>query len=369
MEDGMISARYSWRDEEKKRLAEKSRAWPGTCCAEPGCAEPTFGANAQAKFCQTHKGANFVKRRQADRLRAKNEEMRNAISGLPLRSIGDVEFLPWDPEFVCAKGMGVARQVRPTEKALRAIWVCTRADLGAVRSEMDRRKAEREEEDRIARMARDAEDEAKWDMVKDRWVVPVPMRHMPPLGTDQAGVLEWLESSGEWQTANEILEGVANALGWGRKQGPGELYGFYRVKRIAHSLWRRGLVELDGVTKETPYPDRFRIARAGAGRWVCESCGGAIESVEHGWVEWLKNPRTGESKGLRLVHQRCHGPLAGILDGCCYSLKRDDGFHVFDHHLTAFIVDGKPSVDRLRDYGAGMDVDLLGAAIAAGVRP
>jgi hypothetical protein len=111
-------------------------------------------------------------------------------------------------------------------------------------------------------------------------------------------------------------------------------------------------------------------------RWTCESCGGPIEDVDHGWVEWLYNRRTNTAKGLRLVHHRCYGPRAisgpadhYLLDmnGCCYSTRRDDDFDVRDHHLRVFIADGKPDVDRLKSYGPGLDLLHLHKQIAAGL--
>lgn len=39
-------------------------------------------------------------------------------------------------------------------------------------------------------------------------------------------------------------------------------------------------------------------------RWRCDNCGGEIETVENGWVEWLKDRDTNKHYGLRIVHHQ-----------------------------------------------------------------
>lgn len=69
---------------------------------------------------------------------------------------------------------------------------------------------------------------------------------------------------------------------------------------------------------------------------TCATCGGAIERVRDGWVEWLRHvegEREGQMSGFRLVH---HGHR-----GACmylgYGKKRPTGTMVGDHHLWAFL--------------------------------
>ncbi|EKB55618.1 hypothetical protein [Falseniella ignava] len=38
--------------------------------------------------------------------------------------------------------------------------------------------------------------------------------------------------------------------------------------------------------------------------WLCDSCGRKIESVEDGWIEWLKDRSTEKLYGLRIVHHQ-----------------------------------------------------------------
>ena len=47
------------------------------------------------------------------------------------------------------------------------------------------------------------------------------------------------------------------------------------------------------------------------GEWICDSCGGVIQSEDDGWLEWYKdvkpNHEFGKDKGFRIVHHtnRC----------------------------------------------------------------
>ena len=67
--------------------------------------------------------------------------------------------------------------------------------------------------------------------------------------------------------------------------------------------------------------------------WVCDVCGGSVENVRDGWVEWVeyKEPDGGwKGQDLRLVHHR---------ERCMYNdreiVKR--GGSVSDMHLHAFL--------------------------------
>lgn len=55
--------------------------------------------------------------------------------------------------------------------------------------------------------------------------------------------------------------------------------------------------------------------------WICDSCGGTIESAQDGWVEWLTS-REGKqgfkARGLRLVHHRPSSPRSANA-GCQYN--------------------------------------------------
>jgi len=67
--------------------------------------------------------------------------------------------------------------------------------------------------------------------------------------------------------------------------------------------------------------------------WRCDVCGGAIEKVEAGWVEWVVFPKEGGGRGardLRLVHHlRC------MFDDRVERAR--DGGSLRDNHLSAFL--------------------------------
>lgn len=77
--------------------------------------------------------------------------------------------------------------------------------------------------------------------------------------------------------------------------------------------------------------------------WICDSCGGHIEKVEDGWVEWITfTGPTGEEVGrdMRLVHIKPASPRKGSLYGCQFDdnkeYKRDKGM-VNDMPLDDFM--------------------------------
>lgn len=61
----------------------------------------------------------------------------------------------------------------------------------------------------------------------------------------------------------------------------------------------------------------------------CASCGGLIETLNDGWVEWLVLP-DGKLSGFRLVHNSRHGR-------CMYREERQSSIDVEDHHLSHFV--------------------------------
>lgn len=59
--------------------------------------------------------------------------------------------------------------------------------------------------------------------------------------------------------------------------------------------------------------------------WVCDKCGGRINSERDGWVEWLNVPQSNSewaARGLRLVHHTQASPLRDD-GGCQYDEKRE----------------------------------------------
>ena len=68
-------------------------------------------------------------------------------------------------------------------------------------------------------------------------------------------------------------------------------------------------------------------------RWICDSCGQEITSVEDGWVEWisLDSGMIPSGRGLRLVHKS---------PSCQYNQKaehRKDGGILSDSSLSDFL--------------------------------
>ena len=53
-------------------------------------------------------------------------------------------------------------------------------------------------------------------------------------------------------------------------------------------------------------------------QWKCDACGGSIDNVNHGWVEWQSRKENGEwiKHSPRLVH---HRPFSPRPHGCQYN--------------------------------------------------
>lgn len=77
--------------------------------------------------------------------------------------------------------------------------------------------------------------------------------------------------------------------------------------------------------------------------WICDSCGGHIEKIGDGWVEWITfTGPAGEEVGrnMRLVHIRPASPRKDSLHGCQFDdnkeFKLDKGM-INDMPLESFI--------------------------------
>lgn len=97
--------------------------------------------------------------------------------------------------------------------------------------------------------------------------------------------------------------------------------------------------------------------------WICDSCGAKIESVEHGWVEWLSKYEDGKTsaRGLRLVHHVTHSPRKR--GGCQYDGGAEharDGMTISDLPLSRFTgPDGLMDLLALVAEGALPQRDVL----------
>lgn len=73
------------------------------------------------------------------------------------------------------------------------------------------------------------------------------------------------------------------------------------------------------------------------GPWKCDTCGGTIENIKDGWVEWLRkmdsNAPFPTEFGLRLVH---HKPASPRSKGCQYNENEWDDAFVQDLDLASF---------------------------------
>lgn len=73
--------------------------------------------------------------------------------------------------------------------------------------------------------------------------------------------------------------------------------------------------------------------------WICDSCGGAIEKAEDGWVEWINLGISKPGRDLKLVHRTGTGPHKDK-GGCMFNQRaefaKDEGT-VADLHLTAYL--------------------------------
>lgn len=69
--------------------------------------------------------------------------------------------------------------------------------------------------------------------------------------------------------------------------------------------------------------------------WICDSCGGLIESADDGWVEWVA-PVGAMGRGLRLVHHTVRGSLSKCMYNQQAEYAKDKGV-IGDLQLSEFL--------------------------------
>jgi hypothetical protein len=95
--------------------------------------------------------------------------------------------------------------------------------------------------------------------------------------------------------------------------------------------------------------------------WICDTCGGAIEKADDGWVEWLLR-QSGQKwigRGLRLVHSFPASPRSSAAK-CQYDENREsahDGSIVNDLALESFL--GPDGLMELLSFIAGGELPTL----------
>lgn len=65
--------------------------------------------------------------------------------------------------------------------------------------------------------------------------------------------------------------------------------------------------------------------------WKCDACGGRIQSIKDGWVEFLWDMKTGAKRGFRIVHH--------LRPRCQYKSEavETNDIAIGDHHLEVFL--------------------------------
>lgn len=91
--------------------------------------------------------------------------------------------------------------------------------------------------------------------------------------------------------------------------------------------------------------------------WMCVQCGQRIESVEHGWLEWIEDPETGRCSVPRVVHHKEYSPL----ETCYAPWEFEPGLR--DGPLSWYV--GEQGLERLNEMHkkGGFDEEGLNAII------
>ena len=127
-----------------------------------------------------------------------------------------------------------------------------------------RQKKEREDRERAEAQSRFVE---YWSEPENatRWFKFEPIARGRALGLNQIQMLQCLADAGGESSVTKLAKSMPCA----RRMS--SLHGFYKVKSVALSLCRRGMVVPIGVTADYPYPTGFALTDGGRTALFAES--------------------------------------------------------------------------------------------------
>lgn len=83
-------------------------------------------------------------------------------------------------------------------------------------------------------------------------------------------------------------------------------------------------------------------------QWICDNCGEVIETVDHGWIEWVRDEER-RAEQFHIVHNRGVSPLLDKGRDCYFHTEHP---RRADQHLHYFIgADGLVKLLSLLDIG------------------
>lgn len=225
------------------------------------------------------------KARAKERLAERQAAAHEAMASLPVMPLGYVvleekygktNVEPWHRSTRIALREGWAALYRPRAKSrMLPVWAMSREYENALRK-MERDEVAREIEDarRHERERKDrerAEAEARfaeyWSAPENatRWSKFEPITRDRALGLNQIQMLQCLaDACGESSVTK-----LAKSMPCARRMS--SIHGFYKVKSVALSLCRRGMVVPIGVTADYPYPTGFALTDDGRAALLAES--------------------------------------------------------------------------------------------------